>query len=100
MGVKWKQHSAEFKARVAMAALSGEKTDAFGLSGTVESARALRSLPGYLVACPVEGERFATGAPPSPGVTQAATEVAEQIIAELHGISPACKEDGGAAAYA
>ena len=83
-----------------MAALSGEKTHAFGLSGTVESARALRSLPGYLVACPVEGERFAPGAPPSPGVTQAATEVAEQIIAELHGISPACKEDGGAAAYA
>ena len=26
MGVKGKQHSAEFKARVAMAALSGEKT--------------------------------------------------------------------------
>ena len=26
MGVKRKQHSAEFKARVAMAALSGEKT--------------------------------------------------------------------------
>ena len=26
MGVKSKQHSAEFKARVAMAALSGEKT--------------------------------------------------------------------------
>ncbi len=27
MGVKRKQHSAEFKARVAMAALSGEKTE-------------------------------------------------------------------------
>ena len=26
MGIKWKQHSAEFKARVAMAAFSKEKT--------------------------------------------------------------------------
>ena len=38
MGVKRKQHSAEFKARVAMAALSGEKTPAeFGVHPTMIS---------------------------------------------------------------
>jgi transposase-like protein len=44
MGVKRKQHGAEFKARVAMAALSGEKTLAelsaeFGVHATMISAR-------------------------------------------------------------
>lgn len=43
MGVKRKQHGAEFKARVAMAALSGEKTLAelsaeFGVHATMISA--------------------------------------------------------------
>ena len=42
MGIKRKQHSAEFKARVAMASLSGEKTQAelsaeFGVHPTMIS---------------------------------------------------------------
>ena len=45
MGVKRKQHSAEFKARVAMAALSGEKS----LGSGAFHAAPLAALSGWLL---------------------------------------------------
>ena len=51
MGIKRKQHSAEFKARVAMAALSGEKTLAelsaeFGVHPTMISDQGRTAMDG------------------------------------------------------
>ncbi len=76
MGVKRKQHGAEFKARVAMAALSGEKTLAelsaeFGVHPTMIS-----NWKQELVKR--AGELFARGA------TAPAAEDAQKVIDDLH----------------
>ena len=76
MGVKRKQHSAEFKARVAMAALSGEKTLAelaaeFGVHPTMIS-----NWKQELVKR--AGELFARGS------KAPAAEDAQQVIDDLH----------------
>ena len=44
-------------------AFAPRSTHAFGVAETVELARSLGRLPGYLVAYLIEGERFETGAP-------------------------------------
>ena len=76
MGVKRKQHSAEFKARVAMAALSGEKTLAelaaeFGIHPTMISnwKQELVKRAGELLAR---------------GSTAPAAEDAQKVIDDLH----------------
>ena len=76
MGVKRKQHSAEFKARVAMAALSGEKTLAelaaeFGIHPTMIS-----NWKQELVKR--AGELFARGS------KAPAFEEAQKVIDDLH----------------
>src|SRR6201982_3243633 len=76
MGVKRKQHSAEFKARVAMAALSGEKTLAelsaeFGVHPTMIS-----NWKQELVTR--AGELFARGS------KAPAAEDAQKVIDDLH----------------
>ena len=79
MGVKRKQHSAEFKARVAMAALSGEKTLAdlsaeFGVHPTMIS-----NWKQELVKR--AGELFARG---SKAPAAEAAEDAQKVIDDLH----------------
>jgi hypothetical protein len=49
-------------------AFAPRSTHAFGVAETVELARSLGRLPGYLVAYLIEGERFETGAPFSRGL--------------------------------
>ena len=75
MGIKRKQHSAEFKARVAMASLSGEKTLAelsaeFGVHATMIS-----NWKQELVKR--AGELFARG-------NKAPAEDAQKVIDDLH----------------
>ena len=75
MGVKRKQHSAEFKARVAMAALSGEKTLAelsseFGIRPTM-----IRTWKQELMKR--ASELFARG-------NKAAVDDAQKVIDDLH----------------
>ena len=76
MGVKRKQHSAEFKARVAMAALSGEKT-------LVQLSAAFRVHPTMISNWRQElvkraGELFARGS------KAPAVEDAQKVIDDLH----------------
>jgi transposase len=75
VGVKRKQHSAEFKARVAMAALSGEKTLAelsaeFGVHPTMISGWKQELVKRA-------GELFARGKAPT-------VEDAQKVIDDLH----------------
>jgi hydrogenase maturation protease len=93
-------HRFELADRPLPIAFVPRSTHAFGVAETVELARSLRRLPGYLVAYLVEGERFETGAPLSQAVAEAVDEVAERIIAEQARISSACEGDAGAAAHA
>jgi transposase len=72
VGVKRKQHSAEFKARVAMASLSGEKTSAeFELHPTMISNWKQELMKRA-------GELFA------PGRKAPAVEDAQKVIDDLH----------------
>ena len=75
MGIKRKQHSAEFKARVAMAALSGEKTLAelsaeFGVHPTMISTWKQELVKRA-------GELFGRG-------SKAPAEDAQKVIDDLH----------------
>ena len=83
MGVKRKQHTAEFKARVAMASLSGEKTLAqlsveFGVHPTMIS----NWKQGAGEAC---GELFARGS------KAPAVEDAQKVIDDLHRKIGSCR---------
>ena len=76
MGVKRKQHSADFKARVAMAALSGEKTLAelsseFGVHATMISTWKQELMKR-------SSELFARGTKPPPVAD------AQKVIDDLH----------------
>lgn len=65
------------------AALGGPSSHAIGLAEAVELGRALRRLPPWLVVLGIEGERFETGAEPSPAVRAAAPVAATRALAEL-----------------
>jgi hydrogenase maturation protease len=54
-----------------------------GVAVALALARALGSLPRHCVLYAIEGGDFTPGAPPSPTVAKAATEVAERIATEL-----------------
>ena len=76
MGVKRKQHSAEFKARVAMAALSGEKTLAELSAEFAVHPTMISTWKQELVTR--AGELFARGR------TAPAAENAQKVIDDLH----------------
>src|SRR5215510_35142 len=76
MGVKRKQHSAEFKSRVAMASLSGEKTLAELSAECGVHATVISNWKQELVKR--AGELFARGS------KTAAVEDAQKVIDDLH----------------
>lgn len=63
--------------------LSFTSSHAFGLAEAIELARVLELAPKQIVVYAIEGASFDTGAPFTPAVLSAATEVADRIAGEV-----------------
>ncbi len=63
--------------------LSFASSHALGLAEAIELARILGLAPGKIVVYAIEGARFDGGAPLSPEVELAASEVADRVAAEV-----------------
>lgn len=64
-------------------------THGFGLAAAIELGRALGQLPARCIVYAIEGESFGTGAPLSPPVAAAVTEVVGRVGKEMGAGSPA-----------
>ena len=63
---------------------SFQSTHSLGVAEAIGLARALDQLPPYLVVYVIEGKDFAMGVGLSPGVEEAAQQVVELVIHEVH----------------
>ena len=72
-------------------AYSDLSTHGFGLAAAIELGRSLGQLPPSLIVYAIEGESFEPGAPLSPAVKDAVTQVADRIRCEIDGEEPCTK---------
>jgi hydrogenase maturation protease len=61
----------------------GLSTHGLGLAEAIELARALRQLPPSCIVYAIEGACFESGAPLTPAVSDAVTEVAQRLYADV-----------------
>jgi hydrogenase maturation protease len=68
--------------------LFGVSTHGFGLAQAIELARALGQLPRRCVVYAIEGGSFEAGAPITPSVAGAVSDVAQRLRAEIAALHP------------
>jgi hydrogenase maturation protease len=83
MGVPGRIHRIDLATDELPTEMSFTSSHAFGLVDTVRLARALQLAPRDVIVYAVEGGSFDVGAPMTPGVVAAISEVADRVVGEI-----------------